>query len=521
MYHINSKVDKPDINYMVKKTLELMKLGIRLGEVDAMHARFLSMQQELGAEIQKSCGINNANSPAQICRYMESLGNMEVYEVCCIEKKWTSNGDALKILASMGYDFAKDILLYRKAKNHAESVNSMLKARSAFDGRVHPNVSLGKTNRINYTDPALMNVPKRLLWHIVAPREDGNVLFSADIKNQEPSILINLLNIEELKDALMDERGLYETLFTKPFQQKTKLNVFVTVNETCRIVSSKEMAESSLPPVYYTPLKPSVRSVYCKGEQVKLMEICNTVTTIGVKPLLPETVSIETTSGNVYQVPVVWDEIKDKQIKTSGIIEVTGIVQGLDIRCAGIARDEFKQSWNAMTYGASIFGIKKMCKTINGDEVYRYFSKIPAFKNYKSQCVKMAERGIQRINTLFGTELIANEYDPGKLQRVLMDLPIQGTGSDILSMLIKHFDTEITLRGLVGKLEIYYTRHDELIIEGNGAWVSEVGVEHVKSIIGDILEHQIDDWIPFKVKIKEIKVEPLNLLDDSMDDMFE
>ena len=534
MYKINSKTNKPDIKNMKEKTEKLMRDGIRLSkDVNELYKKFIAIQKELGSKIQTNYKINNANSPAQICNYMKYEENNDMHEACFIDNKWTSKGDALALLADMGYEFAEDILDYRKAKKYAESVKSMLDAKDPVDGRVHPTVTLGKTNRLNYSGPALMNIPKKLLWHTIAPRREGNVLFSADIKNQEPSILINLLNIEELKGALTDKRGLYEALFEKPFTQKTKTNVFVTVSEDCRIVTAKEMAEgTTIPPVFYTPIKPSVKSVYCNGERVKSIEVCNTVTNIGIRPLLPTTVQVTTTvventqaeskqKDNIYNMNVIWEEIKDKQLKAQGIVEITGIIQGLEVRCEGVTRKEFEKSWHAMTYGASIFGIKQICKSINGDAVYKYFSKIPQFKDYKNMCKKMSDKGMQRINTFFGTELLANEYDTSKLMRVLMDIPIQGTASDILSMLIKHFDDELASRSLIGKLEIYYTRHDELIIEVDVDWLKEVGKEFVVELIRDLTEHQIDNWIPFKVEVKEIEVAPLNLLDDSMDDMFE
>ena len=522
MYNINSKVDKPDIQYMHEKAVKMMRDGIVLNDVEEMYNKFLGIQQELRENIQNEYGIVNPNSPQQICRYMENLDSLEVYEIAYIDGRWSSNRDVMEELVELGYKFAEDILAYRKAKKYAESINSMLKAVNNRTGAVHPTVSLGKTNRINYSNPALMNIPKKLLWYVVAPRREGNYLYSVDIKNQEPSMLINLLQIEELKEALVSPLGLYETLFTKVFSQRTKLTVYVTQDEESRVVPATEMSESvTIPPVYYTPIKPSVSSVYYNNEKVKLIEVCNTITRLGEQPLLPEKVSVETVKGNVYEVDVVWDEIKDRQLKSTGIVEIEGELTGLEIRCVGVIRNEFKMAWNAMTYGASSFGVKKMCKHIDGDVVYKYFSKIQAFREYKSNCRKLADKGIQEINTFFGTKLYAGEPNRNRLQRVLMDLPIQGTGADILALLLKHFDEEVESRKLTGLLDIYYPRHDELIIEVNGNWANTVGDDKVKETLRDILEHKIDDWVPFKVDISRVDVEPLNILDDGGEDIFE
>lgn len=514
MYHITYGVDKPDIEYMYKKAASLMSRGIKLGDVQNMYNHFTSIQTEIANELRSNYGIFNPNSSAQVVGYLQGLNSMEVYEACCIDDKWTSNKDALGNLALMGYDFAKDILDYRKAKKYAESIKSMMDSADS-NGFIHPEVSLGKTNRINYSKPALMNIPKSLLWHIIAPRVSGNMLYSADIKNQEPSILINLLGIEMLKEALNSPSGLYETVFTKPFATKTQATVYVTHNETPRIVSVKEMSETEcIPPVYYAPIKPPVKTTYINGEQITVIEICNVITRIGEQPIMPKYVAVETVTGSTYNVPVVWDKIDDKDLKKQTMVAVSGTLQGTEILCTGVERKEFKQSWNAMTYGVSSFGLKRICKHINGDLVYKYFNRIPEFKQYKNNCTKLAEQGTQNINTFFGTRLFANEYDKHRLHKVLMDLPIQGTGADILSMLIKHFDDEVKLRNIDDKISIYYTRHDELILEADHVWVESVGEEFVMNTIKDILEHQVNDWTPFKLEVKAVGKEDFAIEDE-------
>lgn len=96
-----------------------------------------------------------------------------------------------------------------------------------------------------------------------------------------------------------------------------------------------------------------------------------------------------------------------------------------------------------------------------------------------------------------------------------MDIPIQGTGSDILALLVYHFDEEMFDRGLENKIMLYFTRKDELVIEVDKAYVDEVGKEKVFSILADVFEHRIDDWAPFKVKISEVGVE-----EDTEEDLF-
>lgn len=523
MYKINSKVDKPDINYMKQRINDMMRRGIKVGDIESRYNEYKGLQDKIGNDILHKYGIMNVNSTKQIVSYMESLQSAEVYEICCIEGKWTSNKDALKDLELLGYEFARDIMNFRKAKKYAEACKSLLDTMDS-NRLVHPDVSFGKTNRVNYSGPALMNIPKELLWHLIHPSETGNVLISADIKNQEPSILINLLGAKEFKDALTDPRGLYESLFSKSFEFKAKLNVWVVPHNSDRngVWTSVQMAEKqTIPPIYYSPYKPLTDSFFVNGLKVLGIDSCNTVTDLGKEPVYPNKVTVYLEGGESLEMDVTFDKIDKKLLNKVGVYELTGTIKGVDLECTGIVRKEFKTAWNAMTYGASEFGIKKMCKHIDGKSIYRYFSKIEEFKKYRQKCTKLADAGIQTIRTFFGTELYANEFNPKVLRRVLMDLPIQGTGSDILALLIKHFDAEVVRRGLKDKLWIYYTRHDELILEASKECVEELGIEEIKSIVQDILEHQIDDWTPFKIEVKHIVPDEITAFDSLTEDYDE
>ena len=153
-----------------------------------------------------------------------------------------------------------------------------------------------------------------------------------------------------------------------------------------------------------------------------------------------------------------------------------------------------------------------MCKTIDGSRVYKYITGISAIKNYRSMIDKFAREGNAVIGTAFGSRLYAGDIDDYKrLKRILLDLPIQGTAADILSLLIKHFYDYTSKNGISDYISIYYTRHDELILEVDGKWLSEVGESKVESILADMLEHQIDDWTPFKIEISQTHADELEL----------
>lgn len=409
MYKINTKVDKPDIKYMRERIEEVARDGFRVSDDIQSILDILNADLENNKKQVMSYGIKNPNSAAQVIAYLQSLKDPNVAE-CCIDGKgkWSSNRDCLAKLAHKGNDFAVDLLTYRKSTEYVKSVKQLVDTMGS-EHIVRPQINYGKTNRVNYANPAIMNIPKDIIWDLIVPSKEGNVLVSVDIKNQEPWILINMLHIKSLKDVLKDnsEGGLYNALYKIIF---------------------------------------------------------------GTEP-------------------------------------------------TPIQRKEFKTSWNALTYGSTKKAIVETYRNIDGAKVYSYFTKIPELAEYKTNCYKLATAKKKDTHTLFGTELIADGDAKGRLQRQLMDLPIQGTGADILALLIKHFDDETEEKGLADKMWVYFTRHDELVIEVDGKAFEEMGEEKVFEILRDLFEHQIDDWEPFKVEI--CKIEKKGLIDAKLFEQLE
>ena len=509
MYYINSKTDKPNIDELVNTIKELMHRGITVGDLSSMYNSFVAERDEIAAEIYQDYGILNPNSSQQIIKYMQSLDSAEVYEYCYIDDKWTTNKDAMMELEAHGFQFATDILDYRKAKKYAESIKSMMDAKSTVDGKVRPSITLSKTNRINYVSPALMNIPKTLLWDIIKPSSPGNILISADIKNQEPNILFHIVGLQgELKEALTADNGLYEHIFEDVFDTRALGHILVVNGEKPGYVSNEELeSRGTIPPVYFMPITPKVDATYYNGVKVKFVDIVNVVAPVGCDPSeiqMPGTIRIETVDDAQYNLPVIWDTIPVKKLKAQGIVDITGKICGLTVECQGQNRKEFKAAWNAMTYGAGLPGVKKICKNIDGEVLYKYFAGIPELAKYRSLCYKQAQLGNQSARTYFGTALNAGEPNKMRLKRILMDIPVQGTAADILSLLVRHIKEEIVNRKLENKLSIYYTRHDEVIFEVDKSWLDIAPIDEIKAEISDIVTHQVDDWIPFRVEVNDL-----------------
>lgn len=395
MFYIDSNLILPDIDFFKQVIKSTMRDGINTYKLDDMISKVYEKKIEAREVLKKRYHIDNPNSSIEVLNYIYKHANEEIEKECYDEEKgkWTSNKSALIPLSLKGYEFATYLLQYRKMKKYEDTLESFHNLKkSAIDGLVRPKVSFGKTNRANYSEPALMNIPKELLWSIIAPRNEGNRLVSIDIKNQEPLIMINMLGIEELKNKFTSKEGLYAAIFRDIFGRP----------------------------------------------------------------------------------------------------------------CDSIERAEIKIAWNALTYGATLFGIRNMCKHIDGELVYRYFNNFKEYKNYKYKCLALAKKNVNSARTVFGTLLYADEVG-SKLKRVLMDIPIQGTGTDILAILIEHFYKEIEWRGLEDYVQFYFSRHDELILECDSEWIDYEGEEQVLSILEDIFQHQVDDWEPFDIRIDFIE----------------
>lgn len=413
MFYIDSEKDKPSLTNMMLTVEECMEEGIRLGDTTELREKLRSTIENTAWNLKTIYGIQNPNSSAQVIAALKALNDQNVEDCCVIEEskkaadgsygkvlKWTSNSDALSRLIHMDYDIAKQLIIYRRATKYAECIDRF-KSFADKDGLVHPTVTFGKTNRVNYSQPDLMNIPKKILWDVVVPRGKGNVLISIDIKNQEPWILVNMLGIESLKDI------------------------------------------------------------------------------------------IESSPDSLYDVMI-------KQWF------------GSDFQYTKLQRDEFKTYWNALTYGCAKKLGPIICRNIDYEVVYKNFKAIQELDEYCKKCRAQGFSGRYRqVKTYFGTEITCDGAKGTKLSNQLMDTPVQGTGSDILALLIEYFQDRALEEQVDQMVWIYYTRHDEIVIEVDFMLIEIKGMDWVLDFLKETFEHKIDNWVPFRVDIDIVEAEPL------------
>lgn len=390
MYYINSSTDKPNISNMLNIIINKVRVrGIKIKDVSQMRGEIQQQLDEITTDINCLTGINNPRSPKQVKEYFESLTDADTIKFCRDDKDNIITDKASLIsLADLG---RQDAILILKHRKLASKLNVLKQLVSDKLNIIRPNVSLLLSNRINYTEPALMNIHKEVLWYVIKPfDEEKNNLWSVDIKNQEPHIMAYFLNIPQIKSILADNnsKGLYESLF-----------------------------EIIYPDEEFTQTK----------------------------------------------------------------------------------RNEFKTAWNALSYGCGSNTVRNTLKQLDYKKVVNYFKSLSGMKLHKARCKKIANSGRNTITTYFGTELESDKVG-NELVRSLMDLAIQGTGADILALLIEHFYKWKESNANGSLIDIYFTRHDELILEVS----KELPDDIVCNILSDIFVHKIDDWQEFSIKIKKI-----------------
>lgn len=380
------KDDVPNHELSMATLNNSMRKGIRITDnINELQKEYNEKLRARTIYIEHRTNISKLLSVEQLKTYFLPYLTPTQIEKCKVNGKFTFGKTVLNYLVEQEIPMAKEILEARTIKNKADVLNS-LKEYMDSKGLVYPEVSRGKTFRYSYAKPAIMSIPKDLLWQVIKPRNPNNVLYAVDIHQQEPYILVHYLKIDALIQLLKDEPDFYKAIYKQAFK------------EDC---PSKEH------------------------------------------------------------------------------------------------RKEVKKVWNALSYGGTK-NIKNLCTLINPQPIVDFFKGIKEYRNYTSKSFYYAHKNATYRKTYFNTKVYTTGNEVYKLARSNMDIPIQGTGSDILSFLIEHLLEVTKEKQLQDKLEFYFSRHDELILEVSPE------LENVEELLTDIFTHQVDDWIPFSVKVTKI-----------------
>ena len=182
-------------------------------------------------------------------------------------------------------------------------------------------------------------------------------------------------------------------------------------------------------------------------------------------------------------------------------------IYGVPLDCVTPAMRRDAKTVNfGILYGISDYGLsqnlnvsRKEAKTI----IDRYFDTYKSVHNYMDKNIEKA-RKLGYVSTLLGRRRKIAEINSSNAltrqfgERAAMNMPLQGTASDIIKIAMVNVQKELLARNLKSKLILQI--HDELIVD-----CASGEEEIVKQILKDKMENAVKLSIPLTVDIESGK----------------
>ncbi len=189
--------------------------------------------------------------------------------------------------------------------------------------------------------------------------------------------------------------------------------------------------------------------------------------------------------------------------------------EGLDIHTATAAQifgvnindvtPEMRRSAKAVNfgiiYGISPYGLAQnlgVNQSVAREYIDKYFKTYPTIKQFLDSSVEMyKQKGY--VSTLFGRirtfdNVVPNSRDARFSERAAMNMPLQGTASDIIKIAMLNVRNELIKRNLKTKLILQI--HDELILD-----VPNNEIDEVRELVREKMENVAKLRIPLIVEI--------------------
>lgn len=157
-------------------------------------------------------------------------------------------------------------------------------------------------------------------------------------------------------------------------------------------------------------------------------------------------------------------------------------------------------------YGISEFGLAQNIGCTRKEAkgyIERYFARYPKIKEYMQNNVESAKKSGYAVS-LFGRRRKINELNSANYmtrqfgERVAMNMPLQGTASDIIKLAMINVERELSSRNL--KSELVLQVHDELIVD----CVRDEAVT-VAKILEESMENVVKLSVPLTVSVESGK----------------
>ena len=155
-------------------------------------------------------------------------------------------------------------------------------------------------------------------------------------------------------------------------------------------------------------------------------------------------------------------------------------------------------------YGISDFGLSQSVKCSRKEAklfIEKYFESYPEVKRFLESSIEFAKNN-GYVKTLFNRrriidELNSNNYNMKQFgERVALNMPLQGTASDIIKLAMIEVDKTLKKQNLKSKLILQI--HDELIIDAHPEEINKV-----KDILKEKMENIVSLNVPLVVSISE------------------
>lgn len=181
-------------------------------------------------------------------------------------------------------------------------------------------------------------------------------------------------------------------------------------------------------------------------------------------------------------------------------IHATTAAQVLGIPLESVTPDLRRQAKAVnfgIIYGISDFGLSEdlgIAVWQARDFIERYFTKYPDVKRYMDQCVEEGKRD-GYVTTILGRrreipELKSSNFNLRKFgERVAMNMPLQGSASDIIKLAMLAVHRTLGARGLKSKLIMQV--HDELLVD-----TVPNEAEEVKAILRECMQNAVELDVP-------------------------
>ncbi len=154
-------------------------------------------------------------------------------------------------------------------------------------------------------------------------------------------------------------------------------------------------------------------------------------------------------------------------------------------------------------YGLTGFGLSQREGISREDAskfITTYFERYPKVKEWRDQVVAEA-RAKGYAETLMGRRRYVPEIHASNpmvraaAERIAINMPVQGTASDIIKVAMNRIDAELSERGLASKMLLQV--HDELIFEGPLA-----EMDALREIVLRLMPSALELSVPLKVDVK-------------------